>query len=179
MIDSRGKQSNRQCIRRSKFGHCQWNWWSWFRQKMGFTISNTRCCCCCWPRSRSWRFISNWWFFFWTLLIKSKWLEKTRFKHSINEFIDNHSFLYIGLISDDATVRVTNLPEETQEQDLRDLFVPFGAVTRVFLAKDKTSNTSKGFAFITFAEKKDAQKAIECVSGYGYYHLILKVEWAK
>ena len=81
--------------------------------------------------------------------------------------------------TDEATVRVTNLPEETQEQDLRDLFIPFGPVSRVFLAKDKTSNTSKGFAFITFNEKKDAQKAIECVSGFGYDHLILKVEWAK
>ncbi|CAF2966047.1 unnamed protein product [Rotaria sp. Silwood2] len=80
---------------------------------------------------------------------------------------------------DEATVRVTNLPEETQEQDLRDLFTPFGSVSRVFLAKDKTNNTSKGFAFITFNEKKDAQKAIECVSGFGYDHLILKVEWAK
>ncbi|UJR24732.1 hypothetical protein I4U23_006106 [Adineta vaga] len=80
---------------------------------------------------------------------------------------------------DEATVRVTNLPEETQEQDLRDLFTPFGLVSRVYLAKDKTNNTSKGFAFITFNDKKDAQKAIECVSGFGYDHLILKVEWAK
>ncbi len=86
-------------------------------------------------------------------------------------------FLLINI--DEATVRVTNLPEETQEQDLRDLFTPFGPVSRVFLAKDKTNNTSKGFAFITFNEKKDAQKAIECVSGFGYDHLILKVEWAK
>lgn len=74
---------------------------------------------------------------------------------------------------------MTNLPEETQESDLRDLFTPFGTVTRVYLAKDKTNQTSKGFAFITYSEKKDAQKAIDCVSGYGYYHLILKVEWAK
>lgn len=84
-----------------------------------------------------------------------------------------------NLFLDEATVRVTNLPEETQEQDLRDLFTPFGSLSRVYLAKDKTSNTSKGFAFITFNDKKDAQKAIECVSGFGYDHLILKVEWAK
>jgi len=60
----------------------------------------------------------------------------------------------------EATVRVTNLPEETQEQDLRDLFQPFGYVSRVFLAKDKQNNTSKGFAFITFNEKKDVQYSI-------------------
>lgn len=79
---------------------------------------------------------------------------------------------------DEATVRVTNLPEETQDHDLRDLFTPFGLVSRVYLAKDKVTNTSKGFGFITFHDKKDAQKAIECVSGFGYDHLILKVEWA-
>jgi len=80
--------------------------------------------------------------------------------------------------ADEATVRVTNLPEETQEQDLRDLFNPFGHVNRVYLAKDKVTNTSKGFGFVTFTDKKDAQKAIECASGFGYDHLILKVEWA-
>ena len=52
------------------------------------------------------------------------------------------------------------------------MFTPFGPVSRVFLAKDKTNNTSKGFAFITFNDKKDAQKAIECVSGFDYDHLI-------
>jgi translation initiation factor 3 subunit G len=99
-----------------------------------------------------------------------------------NKVIIIFSFFYFNNFDfnlDEATVRVTNLPEETQEQDLRDLFTPFGPVNRVFLAKDKTNNTSKGFAFITFNEKKDAQKAIECVSGFGYDHLILKVEWAK
>jgi len=79
---------------------------------------------------------------------------------------------------DEATVRVTNLPEEPEEQYLRNLFTPIGPVSRVYLTKDETNNTSKGFAFITFNEKKDAQKAIECVSGFCYDDLILKVEWA-
>ena len=80
---------------------------------------------------------------------------------------------------DETTVRVTNLPEESQEQDLRDLFTPFGQVKRVYLPKDKTTNASKSFAFITFNDEKDAQRAIKCVSGLGYGHMILKVEWAK
>jgi len=46
-------------------------------------------------------------------------------------------------IDDTATVRVTNLSEETKEQDLRDLFGHFGPIHRVYLAKDKTMQRSK------------------------------------
>ena len=44
---------------------------------------------------------------------------------------------------DQATVRVTNLSEETQESDLRELFQYFGQIRRVFLAKDKITQQSK------------------------------------
>ena len=80
---------------------------------------------------------------------------------------------------DDFTVRVSNLPEEATETDLMELFKPFGKVNRVFLAKDKNKQISRGFAFVTFLNKDDAQRAIWGVNDYGYNHLILKVEWAK
>lgn len=78
-----------------------------------------------------------------------------------------------------ATIRVTNLSEDTRENDLQDLFRPFGSISRVFLAKDKTTGQSKGFAFINFHNREDAARAIAGVSGFGYDHLILNVEWAK
>lgn len=78
-----------------------------------------------------------------------------------------------------ATIRVTNLSEDTREVDLQELFRPFGPISRIFLAKDKVTNQSKGFAFINFVHREDAARAIQSVSGYGYDHLILKVEWAK
>lgn len=78
-----------------------------------------------------------------------------------------------------ATIRVTNLSEDTREVDLNDLFKSFGPISRIFLAKDKNTNQSKGFAFINFVKRSDAARAIQSVSGYGYDHLILKVEWAK
>jgi translation initiation factor 3 subunit G len=78
-----------------------------------------------------------------------------------------------------ATIRVTNLSEDTRENDLQDLFRPFGSISRIFLAKDKVSGQSKGFAFINFHRREDAARAIAGVSGYGYDHLILNVEWAK
>uniref|UniRef100_A0A8C5ZQU4 Eukaryotic translation initiation factor 3 subunit G N-terminal domain-containing protein n=1 Tax=Marmota marmota marmota TaxID=9994 RepID=A0A8C5ZQU4_MARMA len=36
-----------------------------------------------------------------------------------------------------------------------------------------------GFAFISFHRREDAARAIAGVSGFGYDHLILNVEWAK
>ncbi|XP_046845147.1 eukaryotic translation initiation factor 3 subunit G-like [Xenia sp. Carnegie-2017] len=78
-----------------------------------------------------------------------------------------------------ATIRVTNLSEDTRESDLQDLFRPFGPISRIYLAKDKITNQSKGFAFINFIRRDDAAQAIKCVSGLGYDHLILNVEWAR
>jgi len=78
-----------------------------------------------------------------------------------------------------ATLRVTNLSEEASEADLQDLFKPFGHLSRVFLAKDKISNQSKGFAFVSYVKREDAARAIKSLQGFGYDHLILNVEWAK
>lgn len=78
-----------------------------------------------------------------------------------------------------ATLRVTNLSEDACEADLQDLFRPFGPIARVYLAKDKITNQSKGFAFVSYIKREDAARAIKSLQGYGYDHLILNVEWAK
>merc|ERR1739838_1164097 len=84
-----------------------------------------------------------------------------------------------GGSDDNATIRVTNLSEDTLETDLQELFRPFGSISRIYLAKDKNTGQSKGFAFISFHRREDAARAIAGVSGFGYDHLILNVEWAK
>lgn len=78
-----------------------------------------------------------------------------------------------------ATLRVTNVSELAEEQELRDLFERFGRVTRVFLARDRDTQRAKGFAFISFADRSDAARACEKMDGFGYRHLILRVEFAK
>lgn len=37
----------------------------------------------------------------------------------------------------------------------------------------------QGFAFVSYSRREDAAEAIKNLDGYGYDHLILKVEWAK
>ena len=80
---------------------------------------------------------------------------------------------------DTAAIRVSNLSESTQEADLQELFKPFGHIARIYLSKDKITGQCKGFAFVHYYKKDDAQKAISTLNGFGYDHLILKLEWAR
>ncbi|KAH9626298.1 hypothetical protein KSS87_021867 [Heliosperma pusillum] len=80
--------------------------------------------------------------------------------------------------NEENSVRVTNLSEDTREPDLQELFRPFGAVSRVYVAIDQKTGVSRGFGFVNFVNKEDAQRAINKLNGYGYDNLILRVEWA-
>ncbi|XP_022143427.1 eukaryotic translation initiation factor 3 subunit G-like [Momordica charantia] len=80
--------------------------------------------------------------------------------------------------NDENSVRVTNLSEDTREPDLLELFRPFGAVSRVYVAVDQKTSMSRGFGFVNFVNREDAQRSINKLNGYGYDNLILRVEWA-
>ncbi|CAJ2675916.1 eukaryotic translation initiation factor 3 subunit G-A [Trifolium pratense] len=80
--------------------------------------------------------------------------------------------------NDENSVRVTNLSEDTREPDLLELFRPFGTVSRVYVAIDQKTGMSRGFGFVNFVSREDAQRAINKLNGYGYDNLILRVEWA-
>jgi translation initiation factor 3 subunit G len=59
------------------------------------------------------------------------------------------------------------------------MFERYGRVTRVFLAKDRETGMAKGFAFVSYADRSDASNACDRMDGYGFKHLILRVEFAK
>lgn len=56
---------------------------------------------------------------------------------------------------------VGNLSYQTRESDLRTHFSAAGEVTSVNLMLDKFTGKSRGFAFVEFATKEDAAKAVE------------------
>ncbi|XP_011035238.1 PREDICTED: eukaryotic translation initiation factor 3 subunit G-like [Populus euphratica] len=80
--------------------------------------------------------------------------------------------------NEENSVRVTNLSEDTREPDLLELFRTFGPVSRVYVAIDQKTGVSRGFGFVNFVSKEDAERAINKLNGYGYDNLILRVEWA-
>ncbi|XP_076894285.1 uncharacterized protein LOC143546509 [Bidens hawaiensis] len=80
--------------------------------------------------------------------------------------------------NDENLVRVNNLSEDTREADLRELFQPFGNVSRAYVAIDQKTGMSRGFGFVNFVRREDCERAITKLNGYGYDNLILSVEWA-
>ncbi|KAI8925874.1 eukaryotic translation initiation factor 3 subunit G-domain-containing protein [Entophlyctis helioformis] len=77
------------------------------------------------------------------------------------------------------TIRISNLSEETTENDVRDLISRFGPTSRVYVAIDRDLGICKGFAFISFYDKQSAERAIEKLDGFGYDSLILRADWSK
>jgi len=55
---------------------------------------------------------------------------------------------------------VGNLPFNTTEPDLQDLFGQAGTVSEVMLVQDKFTGKSRGFAFVTMSSDQEAQNAI-------------------
>jgi len=62
-------------------------------------------------------------------------------------------------------IYVGNLPFSVTQEKLKELFEPFGDIEEAIVISDRFSGRSKGFGFVTFTDKKDADKAIEGMNG--------------
>ena len=60
---------------------------------------------------------------------------------------------------------VGNLSRDVNEQDLRDVFQPFGQIDEVSIVKDRMNDVPKGFAFVEMPEKAQAEAAIAGLQG--------------
>ncbi len=74
---------------------------------------------------------------------------------------------------------VGNMSFQTTESDLRALFEPFGAITRVHLATDRETGRARGFAFVEMANDGEAAKAIAALDGKEVGGRNLKVNEAR
>lgn len=55
---------------------------------------------------------------------------------------------------------VGNIPYDTNEDDLQNLFAQAGAVESVSVMRDRETGRARGFAFVEMVTDEDAQKAI-------------------
>jgi RNA recognition motif-containing protein len=60
---------------------------------------------------------------------------------------------------------VGNLPFQTTEADLRDLFGQYGTVTDAIVMLDKMSGRSRGFGFVTMGSAEEGQAAVNGTNG--------------
>ncbi len=60
---------------------------------------------------------------------------------------------------------VGNLNFSTTEDDLRQLFEPYGQVDRVSIMTDRDTGRSRGFGFVEMANSEEGEKAIAALNG--------------
>merc|ERR1712168_1655975 len=65
----------------------------------------------------------------------------------------------------EISVYVGGLSYHANEDDLRDAFEKHGNVTNVKVICDRETGKSRGFGFVHFDNKSDAQQAIDACSG--------------
>lgn len=61
---------------------------------------------------------------------------------------------------------VGNLPYDTGEQDLQELFGAAGTVETVNVIRDMATGRARGFAFVEMASAEDAQQAISTLNNH-------------
>ena len=74
---------------------------------------------------------------------------------------------------------VGNMSFQTTEGELRELFAPFGQVTRVHMAMDRETGRARGFAFIEMPNDAEAAAAMTALDGKELGGRNLKVNEAR
>ena len=59
------------------------------------------------------------------------------------------------------------------------LFNRFGRIARLKLVKDRETERSKCFAYVTYCSKDDATQAQEKLDRYRYGYLVMSVKWSE
>ncbi len=62
-------------------------------------------------------------------------------------------------------IYVGNLSWNLKDQDLQNLFAPYGEVASAKIVSDKFTNRSKGFGFVEMANDDEARTAIDALNG--------------
>lgn len=62
-------------------------------------------------------------------------------------------------------IYVGNLSYNVTEEELKEVFAPYGEVARVNIINDKYSGQSKGFGFVEMPKQHEAEEAIKALDG--------------
>jgi cold-inducible RNA-binding protein len=76
-------------------------------------------------------------------------------------------------------IYVGNIAFNVSEEEIRNLFAPFGAIESVKLISDPATGRQRGFGFVEMASAPDAAKAIAELNGKSFMERALAVSEAK
>ncbi|XP_015272989.1 PREDICTED: cold-inducible RNA-binding protein-like isoform X2 [Gekko japonicus] len=69
------------------------------------------------------------------------------------------------MASDEGKLFIGGLSFDTNEQNLEQLFSPYGDIAEVVVVKDRETQRSRGFGFITYCRPEDAKDAMRAMNG--------------
>jgi RNA recognition motif-containing protein len=64
-----------------------------------------------------------------------------------------------------VSIFVGNLPFRAEQEDVSELFAPYGEVTNCFLPLERDTGRKRGFAFVELADEESEGRAIEALQG--------------
>ncbi|XP_055371038.1 serine/arginine-rich splicing factor 2 [Condylostylus longicornis] len=78
-----------------------------------------------------------------------------------------------------VSLKVDNLTYRTTPEDLRRVFERCGEVGDIYIPRDRFTRESRGFAFVRFFDKRDAEDALEAMDGRVVDGRELRVQMAR
>nr|XP_006643484.2 PREDICTED: cold-inducible RNA-binding protein B-like [Lepisosteus oculatus] len=81
-------------------------------------------------------------------------------------------------MSDEGKLFVGGLSFDTNEQSLEEVFSKYGNVSEVVVVKDRETQRSRGFGFITFENPEDAKDAMIAMNSKSIDGRVIRVDQA-
>ncbi|MBN3283808.1 Serine/arginine-rich splicing factor 2 [Acipenser ruthenus] len=78
-----------------------------------------------------------------------------------------------------TSLKVDNLTYRTSPETLRRVFEKYGRVGDVYIPRDRYTKESRGFAFVRFHDKRDAEDAMDAMDGAVLDGRELRVQMAR
>lgn len=78
-----------------------------------------------------------------------------------------------------VTLKVDNIPSRVSKESLEDLFKKYGDVGDVYIPRFHNSYDARGFAFIRYLNRADAEDAQRALDGENFEGRILRIQEAK
>jgi transformer-2 protein len=76
-----------------------------------------------------------------------------------------------------TTLYIGNLPYSYEERDLAHLMERFGRLRKITIPIDRFTHRNRGFGFVEFEERRDAEDAMEKYQGYPVEGRQLRLDW--
>lgn len=73
---------------------------------------------------------------------------------------------------------VGDLSSDVEAQQLREAFTPFGEISDCRVVRDPQTQKSKGYGFVSFLRKQDAETAINAMNGQWLGGRVIRTNWA-